>query len=212
MLAAERARMRRSLPLAEALLVLIVTYALAVGFGLPTLWLLVPLAVLTITRRPFENYGLTWRGAGSVGFHATTIVAVFVPYALGHYAWAHWWMGAAFHLRLPADFPTVVAEQVLLVGLPEEFFFRGYLQTQCDLVWRKRYRLFGARWGAGLVFGALTFALCHVPTGGPGRLVVFFPGLFYGWLRARTNTIAVPTLYHAASNLLMRIMLDSLAT
>ena len=48
--------------------------------------------------------------------------------------------------------------------------------------------------------------------GGPARLIVFFPGVLYGWLRARTDTIVVPTLYHAASNVLMQIMLASLAS
>ena len=41
-------------------------------------------------------------------------------------------------------------------------------------------------------------------------VIVFFPGVLYGWLRARTGTIAIPTLYHAASNLLMEVMLESL--
>jgi membrane protease YdiL (CAAX protease family) len=191
--------------------VLTVTYALAVGLGLPTLWLLVPLVVITVARRPFTDYGLTWRSGVGVGFHVIIVATVFVPYVVGHYAWAHWWRGAAFHFRLPPDLAVTVLDQVLLVGLPEEFFFRGYLQTQCDLVWRRPYRLFGAHWGRGLVVAALAFAACHVPTGGPGRLIVFFPGLFYGWLRARTGTVVVPTLYHAASNLLMQIMLESLA-
>jgi membrane protease YdiL (CAAX protease family) len=41
-------------------------------------------------------------------------------------------------------------------------------------------------------------------------MIVFFPGLLYGWLRARTDTIIVPTLYHAASNILMKVMIASL--
>jgi len=61
------------------------------------------------------------------------------------------------------------------------------------------------------VVAAALFAACHVIYGGPVRLIVFFPGLLYGWLRARTGTILVPTFYHAGSNLLMQVMLASLS-
>jgi CAAX protease family protein len=206
-----RLRMRRYMPLVEALLVLVVTFVLAVGLRLPTLWFLVPLTLITLAKRPYGAYGLTWRRAGSWRFHLAVIGAVFLPYVIGHYAWAHWWSGASFHLRLPADLGQIALDQTLLVGLPEEFFFRGYVQTQCDMVWKRPYRFLGARWGVGLPLAALLFATCHVPTGGIGRVVVFFPGMLYGWLRARTESIAIPTLYHAGSNVLMRIMLDSLS-
>jgi membrane protease YdiL (CAAX protease family) len=203
--------MRRYIPVAEALLVLAVTFALAVGLRLPTLWFFVPLVVITLAKRPYRRYGLSWRGWGSPALHLGVVAGVFVPYVIGHYLWAQWWQGATFELRLPPRFLASVADQILIVGLPEEFFFRGYLQTQCDLVWRRPYRLLGARWGIGLPIAALLFALCHVPSGGPARLVVFFPGLLYGWLRARSGTVLVPALYHAGSNLLMNVMLESLA-
>jgi membrane protease YdiL (CAAX protease family) len=198
-------------PLLEAGLVLGATFPLAVTLQLPTLWLLVPVALISFTHRSFDRYGLTWRGLGSPTFHLLLIGGVFGPYALGHYLWAHWAEGATFALRLPPRFPLLVVEQVLLVALPEEVFFRGYLQTQCDLVWRQPYRVLGATWGPGLVVAAAAFALCHVPFGGPVRLSVFFPGLLYGWLRARCGNVIVPTAYHAASNLLMKVMLVSLA-
>jgi hypothetical protein len=131
---------------------------------------------------------------------------------LGHYLFAHWWLGAGFHFRLPPEFVETALDQVVIVALPEEFFFRGYMQTECDRVWGKPYRLWGASWGIGLPVTALVFAACHMFNGGPARLIVFFPGVLYGWLRARTDTIVVPTLYHAASNVLMQIMLASLAS
>lgn len=197
-------------PLLEAGLVLGATFPLAVGLRLPTLWLLVPVALISYARRPFDAYGLRWHDVGRPVFHVAVIGAVFVPYAIGHYLWAHWLQGATFTFRLPPGLPWLVVEQLALVALPEEVFFRGYFQTQCDLAWRQPYRLLGAKWGAGLIVAAAVFALCHVPFGGPGRLLVFFPGLLYGWLRARCGTIVVPTAYHAASNVLMKLMFASL--
>jgi uncharacterized protein len=203
--------LRRYAPIAEAMALLVITFPLAVGLHLPTLWLLAPLVLITLAKRPYATYGLGLDRPGSIGFHVAVILTVFVPYVIGHYALAHWWYGGAFHFRLPPEFLWSIPEQVLIVALPEEFFFRGYVQTQYDAVCATPYQLLGARWGAGLPIAAALFALCHIVYGGAARLVVFFPGLFYGWLRARTGTMAVPTLYHAASNLLMQIMLASLA-
>jgi len=203
---------RRFPPLLEAGLVLGLTFPLAVSLRLPTLWLLVPIVLISWTRRPLDTYGLTWRGCGTPRLHLLLIGGVFVPYAVGHCLWAHWTTGATFALRVPPDFWGLVVEQLFVVALPEETFFRGYLQTQCDLAWRRPYRLLGASCGIGLVVAAAVFAVCHVPFGGPARLAVFFPGLLYGWLRARSESIVLPTVYHAASNVLMKVMLTSLAS
>jgi len=200
----------RYAPLVEAAVVLGVTFVLAIGLSLPTLWLLIPLIVLTVARRPYRAYGFTWQHAGGWRLHVAVIAAVLVPYVIGHYAWARWWLGQSFDFQLRSGLLGLALEQVLIVGLPEESFFRGYLQTQGDMVWKRPYRLLGARWGLGLPVAAFFFALCHVPHGGVERMITFFPGLFYGWLRARTGTVLVPVLYHAASNVLMRVMLDSL--
>jgi len=198
-------------PALEGLLLLAVTLPLALVLHLPTLWFLSPVALIAVTRRSYATYGFTLAGAGGIPFHVATALSVFVPYLIGHYLWGRWWAGASFHLRLPLDFPGAAVDQFLLIGLPEEAFFRGYLQTQLDRVWGKPYRLWGAPWGWGLPLAAALFAACHVVYGGPARLIVFFPGLWYGWLRARTETILVPAAYHAASNLLMQIMLASLS-
>jgi membrane protease YdiL (CAAX protease family) len=198
-------------PAAEALALLLVTFPLAVGLHLPTLWLLIPIALITLTKRPYAMYGLSWERAGGIGFHAAVIAGVFIPYAFGHWLFARWCFGATFHLRVPESFWESILDQTLVIALPEEFFFRGYLQTQLDQVFGTPYRLLGAPIGAGMILAAAVFAVCHVLYGGPIRLIVFFPGLLYGWLRARTGTIAVPILYHAGSNLLMQIMLASLS-
>jgi membrane protease YdiL (CAAX protease family) len=198
-------------PLVEALGLLAITFPLAVGLHLPTLWLLTPVAVIAFTRRSYATYGLSLEEPGSPWFHAVVIAGVFIPYVVGHYAWAHWSFGAAFHLHVPPMFLESIIDQILVIALGEEVFFRGYLQTQFDQVFGRPHRLLGADVGIGMVLAAAVFAVCHVLYGGPARLIVFFPGLLYGWLRARTKTILVPVLYHAGSNLLMQIMLASLS-
>jgi uncharacterized protein len=95
-----------------------------------------------------------------------------------------------------------VLGQLLVIGLPEEAFYRGYLQTTFDDVWRPRWRVLGALIGPGLLLTSALFALGHVLTKvDPNRLAVFFPSLLFGWLRARTGGIGAPIAFHALCNL-----------
>jgi membrane protease YdiL (CAAX protease family) len=194
--------MPRALPTLEALAVLALTLPLAVGFGLATLWFLIPFAVITLTRRPYEDYGLTWRNPGSLGFHLRVCAVVFGLYSLGHYLFGRLYLGLDFEPTLAPELPRRVLEQFLVIGLCEEFFFRGYLQTQVNRTFERRRRFLGASYGAGLVLAAVLFGLCHVVHGDLSRFRTFFFGLFAGWLRERTDSIAVPAAYHGFSNLL----------
>ena len=55
---------RRLAPALEAIAALLVTLPLAIGLRVPTLWFLVPFAMITVTGRPYEDYGLTLRNPG----------------------------------------------------------------------------------------------------------------------------------------------------
>lgn len=198
------------MPVLEGLGVLAVTLPLAVGLRLPTLWLVVPFAVVTLTRRPYEDFGLTLHAPGSLRFHATVVLVVFGTYSLAHYTFCRWMFGMTFDATLPPHLPRLVFDQFLLIGLSEEFFFRGYLQTLFNRRFDRPYTLLGARWGAGLLLAAILFGLCHLVTGDFSRLRVVFFGLFAGWLRERTGSIAVPAAYHGAANVLYEVLRQSL--
>jgi membrane protease YdiL (CAAX protease family) len=202
--------MSRAAPAIEALLLLAVTLPLAIGFGLPTLWFVVPFALITITRRRYEDYGLTLSNLGSWRFHLAVCIIVFGGYSLGLCALACGLLGHSFHPTLPAHFGRLAVDQIVVIGLSEEFFFRGYLQTHLDRVFGRPYRFAGAQWGAGLILAALLFGLCHIVLGNWTRMQVAFFGLFVGWLRERTDSIAVPAVYHGVANLLQEFLLGSL--
>lgn len=196
--------------LVEAAALLLVTLGTALALRFPGAWLLIPLIWLTVVRRDLEEYGLHWRNLQGVGFHLALWGAIFVPYLFLHWAYGCWWLGLRFALTLPDAFGSLLLEQIFGVGLPEEFFFRAYLQTQFDHYFGYRWRLLGARIGWGLPSSAGIFAFCHIFHGGPARLVTFFPGLLYGWLWAYTGNVFVPAFYHGVSNILMSVMLTSL--
>ncbi len=107
-----------------------------------------------------------------------------------------------FAFRLPRGFALQAAVQLLVVALPEELLYRGWMQT----TWARsdpsrQVRILGARLGAGFLWTQVLFAAGHLVVLEPWRLGTFFPGLLFGWLRERTGDLAAPVLVHAASNL-----------
>lgn len=116
--------------------------------------------------------------------------------------YAGWWRGAAITPSLPVRWWAMVAYQFLYVGFPEELFFRGYLQQRFDDAFGRPWRFTGASWGPGLLLADLLFAGGHLlVTGDIARLAVFFPGLLFGWLQARTCALITPILFHGLCNI-----------
>ncbi len=102
---------------------------------------------------------------------------------------------------------TYVIVHLGLVALPEEWFFRGYLQGRLDGELGTPRRLLGADVGWGLVLSALAFALLHpILLPGMHRLLVFFPALLFGWLRAKSGNVGAAILVHAGSNVLLAVV------
>jgi membrane protease YdiL (CAAX protease family) len=113
------------------------------------------------------------------------------------------WLGpGAGSLRLPPDFLTSALNQLVVVAVPEELFFRGYLLGRLEERWPSSRRWLGAPIGKALVVSSLLFALGHVVVvPNPQRLAVFFPALIFGWMRARTGSILPGAAFHALCNL-----------
>jgi membrane protease YdiL (CAAX protease family) len=100
--------------------------------------------------------------------------------------------------------PLILIAQFLLVAFPEEFFYRGYLQTTFNQRWPGRLKLGPFEVGPSIVLTSLLFGLGHfVINLQPARFAVFFPSLLFGWLRDRTGTIVSCVIYHAACNLMV---------
>jgi membrane protease YdiL (CAAX protease family) len=97
--------------------------------------------------------------------------------------------------------------QWLVVGLPEELFFRGFLLQKLEQRFPPRRRILGGGVGLALVLSAIAFAVIHLPReGDPRALATFFPGLVFGWMRSATGSILASTVTHGCSNILVRIL------
>jgi membrane protease YdiL (CAAX protease family) len=123
-----------------------------------------------------------------------------LPRALAVHLSPHLGIGT-FHLQLPARFGEWAIDQTLVVALPEEFFYRGYLQTRLRESYPGGKKFLGARLGPAFFLTASLFAVGHLAIFEVWRLGVFFPALLFGWLREKTGTVLGATLLHAAFNL-----------
>jgi uncharacterized protein len=136
-----------------------------------------------------------------------TVAVVFPPFVL---AWVA--------VQRPAQ-PFVIARalgdlqplaEVLLVALPEEAFFRGYVHSRLAEATGPRGAI-GPVTRANL-YASLLFALGHFGTSvSVARASVFFPSLLFGLLRERTGGIVAPVIVHALSNLLARALFAGFA-
>ena len=147
-------------------------------------------------------YGLLC--SGSAPAWAQSLVAVLSPICPG-------WLGLrGFTLQLPAGFALLAISQVLVVALPEEIFFRGYLMSRLEERWPSRHRLWGASVGWPLLVSSLLFGLGHFLVDfQPARLAVMVPALVFGWMRQRSGSLAPAAIFHALCNLLSDVLHES---
>jgi len=157
---------------------------------------------------PLASRRLLADGIRALAWALGAAAVVFPFFWLGY---TFWWDTGAFHPRPPPELADRVLGQLLVVALPEEAFYRGYLQTALEDAWHDRKRrILGVELGAGWLASAAIFAVGHLLTvPHPARLAVFFPALLFGWLRARTGGIGAGIALHAMSNLLSAFLADA---
>lgn len=161
------------------------------------------------------------------------IAVTFPPYLVAHYLFMtsfHDWalaLGldelARFlpRLRFTPTFPTdagallagtgwfleLVATHALGVALPEETFYRGYLQPRLEKLWPPERALFGVKIGRAAVVASALFALGHfLGEWNPMRFGPFLPGLVFAWQRNASGSVIGAITYHAACNLFGEIL------
>lgn len=185
----------------EILLVTLLTWYLSLQLQRPVLWLVVPLSLLLLRREPLPHYGLVLRfHPPSLTGHLRLGTAALVLYTAGSLLIVQVFQGQEVGFSIPQQWLSLLFSQLFAVAVPEEFFFRGYLQTTFNREFGTPYRLCGAHLGAGWLVQAGAFALCHLPQGSWVSLRVFFFALLAGWLRDRSGSLLAPAVYHGLGN------------
>lgn len=111
-----------------------------------------------------------------------------------HYVGISWQLG--FSKLLPFAF-----YQLIVVAIPEEIFYRGFIQTQLHKICGRKWKFLGALSGPALLYTSLIFAASHSLIQLQWwHFAIFFPSLVFGWLRDKTNAVTAGALFHALSN------------
>ena len=183
-----------------------------------------PLAIPSLRDWP------TWRRA--LKLNAILIAVMVVPWVVLYHFWQTTWLPGLitwlnptlvsqvgwsipvphFEFRgvLPESFALLVAYHLFFVAIPEEMFYRGYLQTRLQELWPPETRLFGTLVGRALIVSSLLFAFGHsIVELQWWHFAIFVPSLVFGWLRNRSGDIIAGAFFHAWCNVLA-VTLDTL--
>jgi len=192
------------------------------------LFLYAPMFVLNRRKEDLYEYGFRAEPLRKGLITAAVAIAIIFPiFAVGYFAFyevachskllAHFvprGMCAQYHgvaglhaPKLSWSLLEFCLVQLLVVALPEELFFRGFMLGLLEKRFPPKRRFLGGGIGLALVLSSLAFALVHIPKDGDPRvLATFFPGLLFGWMRSATRSILASTITHGCSNILIKLL------
>ncbi len=168
---------------------------LALGLGIP----LLVLPVFGLGFVAFYELACQSDGYGVIG-------ALAVPGMCGAYdGW-----DSAEPPPLSLSLLELLFVQLVVVAIPEELFFRGFIHEKLERAIPPKRRVFGGGIGWALVISSALFAVVHLATGlDPRRLAVFFPALLFAWMRSATGSITAGAIAHALSNVSLHVLEQS---
>jgi membrane protease YdiL (CAAX protease family) len=150
---------------------------------------------------PLDARRVAGDAARALAWALGALAIVVPPFVVGFRMYRE--VSGPFHFVAPASIADEVFGQALVIALPEEAFYRGYLMTALDDLWGTPWTIAKAKLGWGWVISSAVFAVGHALTiTNAERLAVFFPALLFGWLRARTRGIGAPAMFHVLCNVL----------
>ena len=181
----------------------------ALPWGLSSLLVAMILLYVPMWKSP-ETSLLIKLQSGALGralfwFWMISLLIFPVYFLVSHFAIQILWGGHP--VNFPKDIwlaqaPGFFLHQLLLVALPEEMFFRGYLLGELKKIWPTQNRVFGVPFGKAALITSVIFAFSHsLVTFQWWHFSIFFPALVFTWLREKTGRIWACSLFHAASNL-----------
>ncbi|MBI1949158.1 MAG: CPBP family intramembrane metalloprotease [Deltaproteobacteria bacterium] len=133
---------------------------------------------------------------------------VFPPFAIGHHYWQQAFGAGAFAFRVPDDLVATLLKNVFLVALPEEMFYRGFLEHRLERLWPTRVHVWLIPISRTVILASALFALGHfLGEYHPARLGPFFPAFVFSALTRRSGSITGAVVFHGASNAFSALLL-----
>ncbi len=159
-----------------------------------------------VVMRTLSHYGrgaqLRWRALAADLGAAVVVCAVTFPFfAVGHHYWQEFLGHPLRAFRVPPDLALVLLKNTFLIALPEELFYRGFLETRLERLWPTSTRVLWIPLGRTVFVASALFALGHfLGEYNPARLGPFFPAFVFSALTRRSGSITGAVCYHGASN------------
>ncbi len=168
------------------------------------LFLYVPIMLLYLMKKRARDWGITLTGFFSSIKKALIFFLLFLSAYLSFlFLYRHFMYQSSINLALPSDLTILIIYQLFCIALPEEVFYRGYMQSRLNEIFPPDWKLVLSTpsLGFGWIYTAFLFALGHyLITFDINTLWTFFLGLVFGWLRERTGSIVGPIILHALCN------------
>jgi uncharacterized protein len=140
-----------------------------------------------------------WR---AIRLNVVVIGVISIPFL----ALYHYWQTLVFGFEpvglLPSEPLKLIGYHLFFVAIPEEFFYRGYIQSRLDEAWSPRWKILGATLGPGWLVTCVVFAFGHSLVQFQWwHFAIIIPSLAFGWMRARTGNIVAGAFFHAWCNI-----------
>jgi membrane protease YdiL (CAAX protease family) len=135
------------------------------------------------------------------------LIAILVPYTSAYYilfSYKAWESGqsVAYTLTFPSLWVYELFTQIFTIALPEEFFYRGFLQSSLLQKWTPTQ---------AIITTNIIFAFGHfVGNFDLPRLLTFFPGLIFSLCVYRYRSLLSAILFHAIFNIFGQILFLSI--
>lgn len=129
------------------------------------------------------------------------IALVFVPFVVLYHLWQTTVFGFEWEGTTPSQPLMLIGYHLFFVAIPEEMFYRGYMQARLDEVWAPRWNVLGVLMGPGWLVTCVLFAFGHsIVQVQWWHFAIIVPSLAFGWLRARTGHVLAGAFFHAWCN------------
>lgn len=176
---------------------------ISVWILIPAIFIYVPLLIMIIRRQSSEAFGLCLGKRVAWRRELPLLTVIVLPIFMGAYIYyTKWLFGLKVLPGVPSDLARLLVTQFLCIALPEEVFYRGYVQSRLNEVFTGRIGGPLLTVGFGLVYANALFALGHyLITFSVHSLATFFPGLLFGWLRERSGSVLPSAIFHGLCNL-----------
>lgn len=141
-----------------------------------------------------------WREA--LLLNAVFIGIIALPFVGLYHGWQTLVMGTAYEGTWPSQPLMLMGYHLFFVAIPEEMYYRGFMQSRLEQVWDRRWNVFGVAMGPGWLLTCVLFAFGHsIVILQWWHFAIIVPSLAFGWMRSKTNDVVAGALFHAWCNI-----------